>query len=64
MNDHPAHAGDIVRDKGQPTAIPLTVHHIEPGPDPLLLCTQSTGGRFIERRASTVDVLTPAGCAA
>lgn len=66
MNDHPAHAGDIVRDKGQPTAIPLTVHHTEPGPKPeltALFCTKHTGGEFIHRLASTVDVLTPAGAA-
>lgn len=63
MNDHPAHRGDIVRDKGQPTAIPLTVHHVVTGTDPLLCCTQSTGGPIIERRASTMDVLTPAGVA-
>lgn len=63
MNDHPARPRDVVRDKGQRTAIPLTVHHVEPGPDPLLCCTQSTGGPFIERLASTVDVLTPVGVA-
>ena len=63
MNDHPAHSHDIVRDKGQPTAIPLTVDHVEPGIDPLLICTQYTGGPIIRRLASTVDVLTPAGVA-
>lgn len=63
MNDHPAHRGDIVRDKGQPTAIPLTVDHVKPGVDPLLCCTKYTGGPIIERRASAVDVLTPAGVA-
>lgn len=61
MNDHPAHRGDIVRDKNQPTSIPLTVDHVEPDVDPLLICTKYTGGQFIERRASTVDVITPAG---
>lgn len=63
MNDHPAHRGDIVLDKNQPTAIPLTVDHVEPDVDPELICTQYTGGPFIRRRASAVDVLTPAGVA-
>lgn len=63
MNDHPAGPHDIVRDKNQPAAILLTVDHVEPGVDPLLFCTQYTGGPIIQRRASTVDVLTPAGVA-
>lgn len=65
MNDHPARAHDIVRDKNQPTAVPLTVDHIEPAGtnDTLLVCTKYTGGPFIERLASTMDVLTPAGAA-
>jgi hypothetical protein len=63
MNDHPARRNDIVRDKNQPATIPLTVDHVEPGADPLLICTKYTGGPFIERYASTVDVITPAGVA-
>jgi hypothetical protein len=65
VNDHTAHRGDIVRDKNQPAAIPLTVDHVEPGSspnNPLLVCTKYTGGPFIRRLASTVDVLTPSGC--
>lgn len=66
MNDHPAHARDLVRDRTRPT-VPLTVARIEPDParpgDPLLFCTQWTGAQPIRLHASDVDVITPAGAA-
>jgi hypothetical protein len=60
MNDHPAHAGDIVRRRRD--RLIVTVTHVEPNTH-LLHTTQWTGGVDIPMRDNEVDVLTPAGVA-
>lgn len=59
MNDHPAHAGDIVRRRTDHLIV--TVTHVDPA---LLHTTQWTGGPDIPMRPTEVDVLTPAGSVA
>jgi hypothetical protein len=57
VNDHPAHAGDIVRRRSD--RLIVTVTHT----DTRLHTTQWTGGPDIPMRYDEVDVLTPAGAA-
>jgi hypothetical protein len=59
VNDHPAHAGDIVRRRTDHLIVTVTFV----GPDLLLHTTQWTGGPDIPMSIREVDVLTPAGVA-
>lgn len=75
MNDHPAHAHDIVRvhdgirtNSGQNLGgLHLTVDHVEPNPrqpdNHVLACTWWTGGTFLYVLESNVDVITTLGVA-
>jgi len=75
MNDHPAHAGDVVQvhpnirtRSGQNLGgLFLTVDHVEDNPakpeDHVLACTWWTGGTLLYVLESDVDVRTPAGVA-